>query len=64
VPTEVPLIQEVQGEHVDEVGSVADGENFFSVFHCLYNFINFIDFIDLTEFCRVSGPFKGSQKIS
>jgi hypothetical protein len=25
-PTEVPLTQEVQGEHIDEVRSVVDGE--------------------------------------
>ncbi len=28
-PTEVPLTQEVQDEHIDEVRSVVDGDEFF-----------------------------------
>ena len=31
-PTEVPLTQEVQGEHIDEVRSVVDGEKIFLSF--------------------------------
>jgi hypothetical protein len=64
-PTEVPLTQEVQGEHIDEVRSVVDGEKkFFLIFLALIPTLP--TFIDFTEFCRVSRPLKaleGTQKI-
>ena len=64
-PTEVPLTQEVQGEHIDEVRSVVDGEkkNFTRFFTILYRLLS--TFNDFTEFRRVSGLLKaleGSQK--
>jgi len=62
-PTEVPLTQEVQGEHIDEVRSVVDGEKkFFLIFFSA----SLPTFIDFTEFRRVSKPLKaleGTQKI-
>ena len=64
-PTEVPLTQEVQGEHIDEVRSVVDGEkNFFLIFLALIPTLP--TFIDFTEFRRVCRPLKaleGTQKI-
>jgi hypothetical protein len=64
-PTEVPLTQEVQGEHIDEVRSVVDGEKiFFSHFLALIPTLP--TFIDFTEFRRVCRPLKaleGTQKI-
>ncbi len=64
-PTEVPLTQEVQGEHIDEVRSVVDGEkkNFTHFFTILYRLLS--TFNDFTEFRCVSGLLKaleGSQK--
>ena len=64
-PTEVPLTQEVQGEHIDEVRSVVDGEKkFFLIFLALIPTLP--TFIDFTEFRRVCRPLKaleGTQKI-
>ena len=52
-PTEVPLTQEVQGEHIDEVRSVVDGEKiFFSHFFSAYT-----DFTDFHRLYRVSPCF-------
>jgi hypothetical protein len=64
-PTEVPLTQEVQGEHIDEVRSVVDGAKkiFTHFFTILYQLLS--TFNDFTEFRRVSGLLKaleGSQK--
>ena len=48
-PTEVPLTQEVQGEHIDEVRSVVDGEKiFFNHFFSAYT-----DFTDFHRLYRV-----------
>ena len=52
-PTEVPLTQEVQGEHIDEVRSVVDGEKkFFLIFFSAYT-----DFTDFHRLYRVSPCF-------
>ncbi len=63
-PTKVPLTQEVQGEHIDEVRSVDGEKNFFLIFFVLIPTLP--TFIDFTEFRRVSRPLKaleGTQKI-
>ena len=59
-PTEVPLTQEVQGEHIDEVRSVVDGEkNFFLIFFSAYT--DFTDFHRLYRVLPCFWAFKGPR---
>ena len=62
-PTEVPLTQEVQGEHIDEVRSVVDGEKiFFSHFFSAYT--DFTDFHRLYRVLPCFWAFKGPRRLS